>query len=69
MTLKETTQAIGKWIKSCDTSDQLNLCEELIKDYVVKRYEKTVDMIDMAHAESYLKMQIQDMRLILAARS
>lgn len=68
MTLFDTTQTIKGWINSCTKSDQLDLCEEIVKEYVVNRFSRQeIPSIDLLDAKVDLENLIDERRLILAS--
>ena len=67
MTLFDTAKTIRGWIRSCTQSDQLDLCQELVKDYVSDRFEGKIEMIGLAHAVTDLNNEITERRLIIAS--
>ncbi len=67
MNLFDTTQTIKGWINSCTQSDQLNLCSEIVTEYVINRFIKKEPSIDVLNAEVELTNAIEERRLILAS--
>lgn len=68
MTLFETTQTITGWIRSCTTADQLDLCKDIVVDYVVNRFSRPdIDPVDLINAKMDLGELIDERRIILAS--
>lgn len=67
MNLFDTTQTIKGWVRSCTKAEQLDLCEEVVKDYVVNRFTGQVEYVDLIQSEAELRAVINERRVILAA--
>ena len=43
MTLGECKEIVLKWVRSCFTSEQLDLMEEVVEEFIVKRFSLQID--------------------------
>ena len=48
MDFKTTTETILKWVRSCDTLEQMSLCSEAIDTFVIDRFSGKVDVEEFA---------------------
>ena len=67
MNLFEHTQTIKRWISSCNKTEQLDLCVDVIKEFVTKRFEGDSPAFELAASETELANLISERRIILAA--
>lgn len=67
MTLFEHTKIIKRWIRSCDTSEQLDLVADIIKEFVVNRFIGSAETWEINQAANELLTEIMNRRIIVAA--
>ncbi|HLA52957.1 MAG TPA: hypothetical protein VK618_06620 [Flavitalea sp.] len=68
MTFEATISTILKWIDSCETTEQLNLCNDAIDVFMISRFRHHIEPFRMSLAESKLLGAFMDKRTFLRAQ-
>jgi uncharacterized coiled-coil protein SlyX len=55
-----------KWIRSCQTAEQLDLLSQRVKEFVVKRFSEKIEYYEMELAKEELSDAIIEQRVITA---
>lgn len=64
MTLKETVEIILKWVKSCETSEQVNLLENASTQWT-DPFKKNMPVFEFELSMLALKIAIDDQKLVV----
>lgn len=60
MNLTQHKITILKWVRSCETPEQLQLSLEAVDTFITKRFEGTVAPLELAMVEADLGQAIRD---------
>ena len=58
-------ETVERWVRSCETQEQLDLCKEAILIFVVVRPGEEVPQIDQVFIESNLADAVKEMEKIV----
>jgi len=69
MDLFETTQTIKGWINSCTKAEQLDLCNEVVQEFVLDKFAGKVTVMEYDEAKTNLYAALNDRRIIVASHT
>jgi hypothetical protein len=62
LNLKQTTDLIIKWIRSCDTAEQLNMCKDIRDEYIRDRFKHHCEYLELTDALSEVDHSIEEQK-------
>lgn len=62
---EQRAETVERWVRSCETQEQLNLCKEAVLIFVVVRPGEEVAQIDQVFIESNLAQAIEEMEKVV----
>jgi hypothetical protein len=66
MDIQQQKEILLKWIRSCQTAEQLDLLSQRVTEFVVKRFSGKIEYFDMELAKGELSDAIIEQRVITA---
>jgi len=67
MTIDKVTEAIIKWVHSCENFEQVGLCEEMLEIFLTKRFEGKESPFVLSFALSDVRSEIIEKKAALKA--
>lgn len=64
MNLEQTKDIFIRWVKSCDTQEQLDLLKEIVDDFVTNRFVDS-DFTDKLNALAHIDISIREQDKII----
>jgi hypothetical protein len=71
MTLLETAATIKGWIESCNKVEQLEMCKDVVEEFIIRRFQPDLDLpvvgqaLTLTETVYELKQSIKDQRLLI----
>ena len=66
MDIQQQKEILLKWIRSCQTAEQLDLLSQRVTEFIVKRFSDKIEYYDMELAKGELSEAIIEQRVITA---
>ena len=66
MDIQQQKEILLKWIRSCQTAEQLDLLSQRVTEFVVKRFSEKIEYYEMELAKEELSDAIIEQRVITA---
>ena len=66
MDIQQHKEILLKWIRSCQTAEQLDLLSQTVTEFVVKRFSEKIEYYEMELAKEELSDAIIEQRVIAA---
>ena len=66
MDIQQQKEILLKWIRSCQTAEQLDLLSQTVTEFVVKRFSEKIEYYEMELAKEELADAIIEQRVITA---
>ena len=66
MDIQQQKEILLRWIRSCQTSEQLDLCRRMVTEFVVNRFSDKIEWHEMDLIKGELSDAIIEQRVITA---
>src|SRR5436190_16613398 len=66
MDIQQQKEILLKWIRSCQTAEQLDLLARIVTEFVIKRFSDKIEFYEMELAKGELSDAIIEQRVITA---
>ena len=66
MDIQQQKEILLKWIRSCQTAEQLDLLAQIVTEFVIKRFSDKIEFYEMELAKGELSDAIIEQRVITA---
>jgi len=66
MNIHQQKEILLRWIRSCQTADQLDLFTQIVKEFVVNRFSGKIEWYEMDLVKGELSDAIIEQRIITA---